>query len=122
MNAAMAQTRKRRTTKHRGNAAGMVETRGRTGRKPRPEERKATTVTAKDRRLERLARPPSWRSAMNKAALAALVLFVLSITLLGQTVVQAATLVPFLFAVYVPLGYYTDRWIYQRHMRRQAKR
>ncbi len=118
----MAQTRKRRTTKHRGNAAGMVETRGRTGRKPRPDERKAAPQSAKDRRLERMARPPSWRSALNKAALAALVLFVLSITLLGQTVAQAATLVPFLFAIYVPLGYYTDRWIYQRHMRRQAGR
>ena len=29
----MAQTRKRRQTKHRGNAAGMVESRGRTGRR-----------------------------------------------------------------------------------------
>jgi Flp pilus assembly protein TadB len=121
----MAQTKKRRTTKHRGNAAGMVETRGRTGRKPRPDERKgggSTSMSAKDRRLERLNRPPSWRSAINKAALAALVLFVLSVTLLGQTVAQAATLVPFLFAVYVPLGYYTDGWIYKRHQRRQVKR
>jgi hypothetical protein len=28
----MAQTKKKRSTKHRGNAAGIVETRGRTGR------------------------------------------------------------------------------------------
>ncbi len=117
----MAQTKKRRTTKHRGNAAGMVETRGRTGRKPRPDERKAAPQSAKDRRLERMARPPSWRSAFIKAAIAALVLLVLSVTVLGQTLAQAATLVPFLFAVYVPLGYYTDRWIHQRHLRRQAR-
>ena len=30
----MAQTKRKRRTKHRGNAAGMVEARGRTGRKP----------------------------------------------------------------------------------------
>ena len=35
----MAQTKRKRRTKHRGNAAGMVETRGRTGRKPGPAER-----------------------------------------------------------------------------------
>ena len=30
----MAQTKKKRSTKHRGNAAGIVEARGRTGSKP----------------------------------------------------------------------------------------
>ena len=30
----MAQTKRKRQTKHRGNAAGEVESRGRTGRKP----------------------------------------------------------------------------------------
>src|SRR6266516_1140874 len=36
----MAQTKRKRRTKHRGNAAGAIESRGRTGRKPTPEERK----------------------------------------------------------------------------------
>ena len=35
----MAQTKKKRSTKHRGNAAGGVESRGRTGRKLTAEER-----------------------------------------------------------------------------------
>ena len=35
----MAQTRRRRRTKHRGNAAGVVEARGRTGRKPTAAEK-----------------------------------------------------------------------------------
>jgi hypothetical protein len=30
----MAQTKRKRRTKHRGNAAGTIESRGRTGRKP----------------------------------------------------------------------------------------
>jgi hypothetical protein len=119
----MAQTRKKRRTKHRGNAAGMVEARGRTGRKPagaeaRPADRKAD---ARQRRLDRLDQPPTWRGAVNRAAIAALFLFGLSILLLGQTVAQAAVLVPFLFALYVPLGYYTDRFIYNRRQRSKAR-
>ena len=35
----MAQTRRKRRTKHRGNAAGVVESRGRTGRKPTAAEK-----------------------------------------------------------------------------------
>jgi hypothetical protein len=116
----MAQTRKRRRTKHRGNAAGMVEARGRTGRKPTADERKNdATSDAARKRQERLDRPPSWRRAINNAAIGAIFLFVLSIFLLDQTVAQAATLVPFLFLIYVPLGYWTDSFIYKR---RQAKK
>ena len=118
----MAQTRKRRTSKHRGNAAGVVESRGRTGRKPRADERTsgAKSMTAQERRLERMSRPPSWRSAFNKAALAALLLFALSILVLGQSLAQAATLVPFLFLLYVPLTYYTDLWIHRRTLRKRG--
>ena len=36
----MAQTKRKRRTKHRGNAAGSIEARGRTGRKPTAEEQK----------------------------------------------------------------------------------
>ena len=116
----MAQTRRRRTSKHRGNAAGIVEARGRTGRKPRPEERAAgsRSMTAQERRMERMARPPSWRSAFNKAALAAVLLFVVAILVLGQTVGEAATLVPFLFLLYVPLTYYTDLMIHRRWLKK----
>ena len=35
----MAQTKRKRQTKHRGNAAGVVEARGRTGRKPTAAEK-----------------------------------------------------------------------------------
>jgi len=38
----MASTKKKRRTKHRGNAAGIVESRGRTGRKPADNEKKAS--------------------------------------------------------------------------------
>ena len=46
----MAQTRRKRQTKHRGNAAGVVESRGRTGRKPTAAEKsgKAQAAIAAD--------------------------------------------------------------------------
>ena len=59
----MAQTRKRRQTKHRGNAAGMVEARGRTGRKPTDAERK-TLAALLARQSEAFAAAPDEANAL----------------------------------------------------------
>ena len=72
----MAQTKRKRRTKHRGNAAGSIEARGRTGRKPTAEELKAAGRT--DARARRQAKPPSWNSAALKALAMAVILFVLT--------------------------------------------
>src|SRR5512139_2165483 len=98
----MAQSRKRRQTKHRGNAAGMVESRGRTGRKPTAEERKIDAKEqTRQRRLERMSRPPTWRGALNRAAIAA-GLFVVAVILLGQTPAAAVSLGALMLVLYVP--------------------
>lgn len=116
----MAQTKKRRRTKHRGNAAGIVETRGRTGRKPTEGERKASVRgDAAARREERMSRPPSWRSAINRAAISSVLFVALVLLLFKQPVGAALGLGAFVMVFYVPLGYYTDLFIYRR---RQAKR
>ena len=61
----MAQTKRKRRSKHRGNAAGTIETRGRTGRPPSADERKKQTrATARERRLNT---PPTWKSSLTKA-------------------------------------------------------
>ena len=111
----MAQTkRKRRNTKHRGNAAGIVEHRGRTSRPPSPEERKKT---ARAERMNRYNKPPTWRSAANRA-LVATVLFVAVIVLaLGQKVQSAVALGGFMLLLYIPIGYYTDSYFYNRRQR-----
>lgn len=116
------QTKRKRKTKHRGNAAGMIETRGRTGRKPTEAERKAATKQdAAARRKERLDRPPSWRSAVTKAAIAAVV-FAVAVTLLfRRPLVSSIILALFTFVIYVPLSYYTDALIYKRAQARKAK-
>ncbi|MDX6722075.1 MAG: hypothetical protein QOD73_479, partial [Solirubrobacteraceae bacterium] len=73
----MAQTKRKRRSKHRGNAAGTIEARGRTGRKATAEEQKKKP-TGREARQARLAQPPSWNRATLRAAAASGLLFVLT--------------------------------------------
>jgi hypothetical protein len=116
------QTKRKRRTKHRGNAAGMVEARGRTGRKLTDGERGGGSVkmTAQQRRELRMSQPPTWRSAITKAGIAALLFAVAVTVLFGQPILGAIGLAIFTFLLYVPLSYYTDRLVYRRHQKRKA--
>jgi hypothetical protein len=111
----VASTRRKRRTKHRGNAAGVVETRGRTGRKPTGSERKPSGRAA---RLDRFSRPPSWRSSFNRALIAAAVFVAASILILKQKPIAGVAFGVFLVLFYTPLTFYTDSFFYRR---RQAK-
>ena len=111
----MAQTRKRRRSKHRGNAAGIIEARGRTGRKPTAGERKPT---AREVRAQRWEQPPTWRSATTRAAFATVIFAVLVVFLMDRTIPQAAMIAAFMLLLYIPLGYYMDMAIYRRRKRR----
>ena len=116
----MAQTRRRRRTKHRGNAAGVIESRGRTGRKPTAAEKRgdASAARKKDALKDRRDRPPTWRGAFYKAMIAAVLLLVVAIVL---HVGAAFAYFPFALLVYTPISYYTDLWIYRRRQRAKAE-
>ena len=73
---------------------------------------------ANERRAERLDRPPTWRGALNRAALMAAIFGVLVVVAFGRSPLQGATLAAFMLVLYIPMSYYTDRFIYQR---RRAK-
>ena len=115
----MAQTRRRRRTKHRGNAAGVIESRGRTGRKPTAAEKRgaASAARKKDTVNDRRDRPPTWRGAFYRAMIAAVLLLVVAIVL---HVGAAVAYFPFALLVYTPISYYTDLWIYRRRQRAKA--
>ena len=115
----MAQTRRRRRTKHRGNAAGVIESRGRTGRKPTAAEKRgaASAARKKDALKDRRDRPPTWRGAFYKAMIAAVLLLVVAIVL---HVGAAVAYFPFALLLYTPISYYTDLWIYRRRQRAKA--
>lgn len=119
----MAQTKKKRRSKHRGNAAGKIEARGRTGRPPTAAERKASQrELAAQRRRERMMREPSWNGAAKRAAVAAVVFGLLLVFAFQTPPGQAVSLTAFVFLFYIPLGYYTDQFIYRRRVKQEAAR
>jgi hypothetical protein len=111
----MAQTKRKRRSKHRGNAAGAVETRGRTGR---PVEPVKGGKGGGAFRADRLDRMPTWRSAANRSAIAT-ILFVVVIAVINSPVVAFAFGIP-MFFLYTGVGFYTDKWVYERRQRRKA--
>jgi hypothetical protein len=114
----VASTRRKRQTKHRGNAAGMVETRGRTGRKPTTSAGKTGGGARRGARATRFDKPPSWRSSFNRALIAAAVFVAASILILKQKPIAGVAFGVFLVLFYTPLTFYTDNFFYKR---RQAK-
>jgi len=117
----MAPTRKKRQTKHRGNAAGVVEARGRTGRKPTPAEKRGEAREAakpRQQRPDRRDQPPSWRGAFVRAMFAAALFLLIVLILFKKT--AAIKLFPLVLLMYVPISYYTEKWSYERRMRKKA--
>ena len=114
----MAQTKRKRTRKHRGTPAGTIERAGRTGRSSTRTDAKQI---ARQRRTERLDRPPTWRGAINRAAIAAAVFGVLVVALFQRDIAQGAILAAFMFFLYIPLGYATDTFIYRFRQRRKQQ-
>ena len=113
----MAQTKKRRTRKHRGTPAGTIDRAGRTGR---PKTREEAKKIARQRRTERLDKPPTWRGSVNRAAIAALVFGVLIVVAFSRPIEAGAALAAFMFLLYIPLGYATDLAIFRFRQRRKA--
>jgi Flp pilus assembly protein TadB len=121
----VAQTKRRRQTKHRGNAAGVVESRGRTGRKPTAAEKSGgarATSPARDKRLDRLDRPPTWRGSFLRALVAAGVLLVIAGLVLHASAGAQVAYFAFALVAYTPITYYTDQWMYKRRMRNKGRR
>jgi Flp pilus assembly protein TadB len=114
----MAQTKRKRRTKHRGTAAGTISSRGRTGRPPTAEERKKQAkMTARERRMNT---PPTWKASLTRATLAAGIMFIFLVVISkGKHIGSAVGLGVVALVFYVPAGYYMDQLIYRR---RQKKR
>src|SRR5215475_12743766 len=108
----MAQTKRKRRSKHRGNAAGTIEARGRTGRPPSAEERKKQSRA--DAREARLNKMPTWNSAVKRAGLASGFMFLFLLVASKGNAVAAVLFGVFAFALYVPSGYYLETYLWRR--------
>jgi len=114
----MAQTKRKRHTKHRGNAAGVVEARGRTGRPPSAEEKKRTDRDT--RREERLNRKPTWKSSAQRALLAGAFMFIFLLVTqkskTGNRLELAVIYAVIAMGLYIVLGYWVEMFLWRRRM------
>jgi hypothetical protein len=112
----MAQAKKKRKRKHKGTQGGSIDRRGRTSRPANRQEARART---RRQVADRRDVPPSWRSSFNRALIASGIFLVLLVLLFNQPFFSALGLAAFMMLIYVPMGYYIDRFFYQR---RQASK
>lgn len=122
----MAPTKKKRRRKHRGTQGGRVDNRP----KGRPRNRAEARQRAKSRgsggggrkRAAASGRPaqapPSWRSAATKGLVAAGIFFVLIAVAFGRPAGASLGIAAFMLVFYVPMAYYTDRFFYNRQLRK----
>lgn len=118
----MAQTKKKRKTKHRGTQAGNVEARGRTGRPTsRAQARQQALQKRQQGRVDRATAPPTWRGASIRAGIAAGVFF-LFLLIMSQPTASSVFIAIVMFGLYIPIGFYTDKFLYDRRMRKDAEK
>ena len=124
----VAQTRKKRRRKHRGTQTGRIDTRGPRGRPRTREEAKARArqkrkPAAKSRVVDRRDIAPTWGGAFKRGLFGAAIFFLLFWLLFQRPVGAAAALSAVMLGMYVPMGYYIDRFMYRRRLRQlQAAR
>lgn len=121
----MAQTKKRRRKKHRGTQGGGLDRRGPRGR-PRTREEAKARARAKQsgkRQVDRRDLAPTWSGAFKRGLIGAGIFFLVFWLLFRRPVGAALVLAVVMLAMYVPMGYYIDRFMYRRRVRQlQAAR
>jgi len=123
----MAQTKKKRRKKRRGTQSGRVDAR----RGPRPRNRQEAQARARSRSKggkggqgrRRGDQEPTWRGAFVRGAVASGLFVVIVVLLFQRPMAPALGLGVLMLAFYVPMGYFIDRFFYNRRQRqRQAER
>lgn len=118
----MAQTKKKRRRKHRGTQAGTIERAGRTGKPSgtRTPTKSEQRYAARQARPNKFDKPPTWRSSLNRAAFAAVILAIF-VSVVQKQPAQGVVLGIVAMIFYVPMSYYTDRALYRRRQRQKQQ-
>ena len=115
----MARTTKKRRRKHRGTQGGSIDRRGRAGR-PRSRE-EARARARKQMGQKRADSPPTWSSALGRAAFGAAVFFILLILIFKRPIAAALLLSLLMMLIYIPLGHAIDGFMYRRRLRAKQR-
>jgi len=116
----MAQTKKKRRRKHRGTQGGRVDPNRRAAR-PRNREEAKARARAGRKAPARGDAPPTWRSAITRGLVAAVIFTVLLVLIFGRSIGSALGLGGFMLAFYIPAGYYIDTRLWQRRERARIR-
>jgi hypothetical protein len=116
----MAQTRKKRRRKHRGTQGGRVDPNRRAGR-PRTREEAKARARAGRKAPAKADAPPTWRSAITRGAVAAVIFTALLMLIFQRPLGAALGLGAFMLAFYIPAGYYIDTMMWRRRERARIR-
>lgn len=113
----MAQTKRKRKRKHRGTQGGSISRAS--NRRPRNRDE----ARAQARRTQDLRRnqAPTWQSAFKRALIMSVILFALMAFVVGQTIASAAALSVVMVGIYTPMGYYLERFLFNRRVAAEQK-
>jgi hypothetical protein len=122
----VAPTKRKRRRKRRGTQSGRVDQRPRGRPRNRAEARQRARARGRSAPRGRAAtgrtvQPPSWRSAFFKGAVAALIFFLLIAVAFGRGPSEGLPIAVVMLAFYVPMAYLTDRFFFNRQLRKEAK-
>jgi magnesium-transporting ATPase (P-type) len=115
----MAQTKRKRQTKHRGTAAGVVTSRGRTSKPPSADVVKKQK--REDARVQRLTKKPTWKSSSLRALLAAAFICIFLLISTRGNVLASIAFAAIAALIYIPAGFYLETFLWRRRMRKQGQ-
>ena len=116
----MAQTRKKRRRKHRGTQGGRVDPNRRASR-PRTREEAKARARAGRKTPARTDAPPTWRSAVTRGAVAAVIFTALLMLIFKRSPGAAFGLGAFMLVFYIPAGYYLETTLWRRRERARIR-
>lgn len=116
----MAQTRKKRRRKHRGTQGGRIDANRRAGR-PRTREEAKARARAGRKHPAQVDAPPTWRSAITRGVVAAVIFAVLLVLIFKRPVGAALGLGAAMLVFYIPAGYFIDTAMWRRRERARIR-
>lgn len=116
----MAQTKKKRRRKHRGTQGGRVDPNRRAG-KPRNREEAKARARAGRKSPAKSDSPPTWRGAITRGAVAAVIFTALLMLIFKRPPEAAFGLGAFMLVFYIPAGHYIDTMMWRRRERARIR-
>ncbi len=116
----MAPTKKKRRRKRRGTQGGRIDNSPSRSR-PRTRAEAKARAGAKRKPAQRGDLPPTWRGAIVRGLVAAVIFAVLLMLIFGRPVGVALALGGFMLAFYIPAGYFIDMALWRRRERARIR-